>query len=340
MDCLPLLRAVKGRRSSHSHIDNGKPAWGCKGLLKKRSMMATRLSLSGQLRAEARWGIVLALPAIIGFVVWVAGPIVASFVFSFSDWNVGGRFRFVGLENYVRMAQSDKLFWKSLPVTTYYSLTSIPLTLFFAFAIAVLLNQRVIGISFFRTLLYLPSVAPTVAVAMLWLWLFNPDFGLLNYLLRVIGLPKLLWIHDETQVIPSFVLMSIWRIGGPMVIFLAALQGIPASLYEAAELDGGGWWSKLRFITLPLATPAFFFNAVMGIISSFQIFNEAYIMTDGGPNNASLFLVYYVYLNAFRYGRMGYASSLAWALFIVILILTLLMFRVSRNWVYYEAKGR
>jgi multiple sugar transport system permease protein len=156
----------------------------------------------------------------------------------------------------------------------------------------------------------------------------------------VIGVPKLLWIHDEVQVIPSFVLMNIWRMGGPMVIFLAVLQGIPASLYEAAELDGGGWWSKLRYITLPLSTPAFFFNAVMGIISSFQVFNEAYIMTDGGPNNSSLFLVYYVYLNAFRYGRMGYASALAWALFIVILLLTLLMFRISRNWVYYETKGR
>ena len=307
---------------------------------KEQNGTHSHLSLSGQLRAEARWGIVLALPAMIGFVVWVAGPIVASLGFGFSSWNAGGRFRFVGLDNYIRMFRADKLFWKSLLVTTYYSLMSIPLTLLFAFAIAVLLNRKVIGMSLFRTLLYLPSVAPSVAVAMLWLWLFNPDFGLLNYLLGVIGVPKLLWIHDEVQVIPSFVLMNIWRMGGPMVIFLASLQGIPASLYEAAELDGGGWWSKLRYITLPLSTPAFFFNAVMGIISSFQVFNEAYIMTDGGPNNSSLFLVYYVYLNAFRYGRMGYASALAWALFIVILLLTLLMFRISRNWVYYETKGR
>jgi multiple sugar transport system permease protein len=203
-----------------------------------------------------------------------------------------------------------------------------------------LLNHKVIGISFFRTMLYLPSVAPSVAVAMLWLWLFNPDFGLLNYLLGAVGLPKLLWIHDETQVIPSFVLMSIWRLGGPMIIFLAGLQGIPPSLYEAAELDGGGWWRKLWYVTLPLMTPSFFFNAVMGIISSFQIFNEAYIMTDGGPNNGSLFQVYYIYLNAFRYGKMGYASSLAWALFVIILIVTLVMFRASRNWVHYETKGR
>jgi multiple sugar transport system permease protein len=134
--------------------------------------------------------------------------------------------------------------------------------------------------------------------------------------------------------------MNIWRMGGSMVIFLAGLQGIPLSLYEAVELDGGGWWSKLRYITIPLMTPSFFFNAVMGIISSFQIFNEAYIMTDGGPNNASLFQVYYIYLNAFRYGKMAYASSLAWALFVVILLLTLLMFRFSRNWVHYETKGR
>ena len=276
----------------------------------------------------------------LGFLVWIVGPIVASLILSFSDWHVGGSFNFIGFENYLRMVRVDKLFSKSLLVTIYYSLVSIPLTLVFAFAIAFLLNRKVIGISLFRTLLYLPSVAPSVAIAMLWLWLFNPDFGLLNYLLGIVGLPKLLWIHDEVQVIPSFVLMNIWRMGGPMVIFLAGLQGIPLSLYEAVELDGGGWWSKLRYITIPLMTPSFFFNAVMGIISSFQIFNEAYIMTDGGPNNASLFQVYYIYLNAFRYGKMAYASSLAWALFVVILLLTLLMFRFSRNWVHYETKGR
>ena len=307
---------------------------------KRGNAAVFRYPRSGWLRTESKWGIVLALPAMVGFLLWVVGPILVSFILSFSDWHVGGTLHFIGLENYIRMARTDRLFLKSLLVTTYFSLTSIPLTLIVAFAIAILLNQKVIALPIFRTLLYLPYIAPSIPVAILWLWLFNPDFGLLNYFLTMFGLPKLLWLRDGVQVIPSFILMSIWRMGGPMIVFLAGLQGIPQSLYEAVEIDGGGWWSKLRYIIVPLITPAFFFNLVMGIISSFQVFNEAYIMTDGGPNNASLFLVYYIYLNAFRYGKMGYASSLAWALFIVILFLTLLMFRFSRSWVYYETKGR
>ena len=292
----------------------------------------------GQAKIEAKWGILLALPVIIGFFLWTVGPTIASFILSLTRWPTAGSPEFIGLGNYIQMFGKDYLFRKSLGVTTYYAFGSIPLVIIAAFIVAMLLNQKVRGQSIFRTMYYLPSVVPTVASALLWLWLFNPNFGLLNYILSMFGLPQLMWIYDETQVVPSFIIMSIWAMGGTMLIFLAGLQGIPNSLFEAIEIDGGSWWAKFRNITVPMMTPVIFFNLVMGIIGSFQIFNQAYIMTDGGPNNASLFFVYYLYLNAFRYGKMGYACALAWILFLAILALTLIVFKSSSYWVFYEMK--
>jgi len=292
----------------------------------------------GQAKIEAKWGILLALPVIIGFFLWTVGPTIASFILSLTRWPTAGSPEFIGLGNYIQMFGKDYLFRKSLGVTTYYAFGSIPLVIMAAFVVAMLLNQKVRGQSIFRTMYYLPSVVPTVASALLWLWLFNPNFGLLNYILSMFGLPQLMWIYDETQVVPSFIIMSIWAMGGTMLIFLAGLQGIPNSLFEAIEIDGGNWWAKFRNITVPMMTPVIFFNLVMGIIGSFQIFNQAYVMTDGGPNNASLFFVYYLYLNAFRYGKMGYACALAWILFLAILALTLIVFKSSSYWVFYEMK--
>lgn len=292
----------------------------------------------GQAKIEAKWGILLALPVIIGFFLWTVGPTIASFILSLTRWPTAGSPEFIGLGNYIQMFGRDYLFKKSLGVTTYYAFGSIPLVIIAAFIVAMLLNQKVRGQSIFRTMYYLPSVVPTVASALLWLWLFNPNFGLLNYILSMFGLPQLMWIYDEVQVVPSFIIMSIWAMGGTMLIFLAGLQGIPNSLFEAIEIDGGNWWAKFRNITVPMMTPVIFFNLVMGIIGSFQIFNQAYIMTDGGPNNASLFFVYYLYLNAFRYGKMGYACALAWILFLAILALTLIVFKSSSYWVFYEMK--
>ncbi len=292
----------------------------------------------GQAKIEAKWGILLALPVIIGFFLWTVGPTIASFILSLTRWPTAGSPEFIGLGNYIQLFGRDYLFKKSLGVTTYYAFGSIPLVIIAAFIVAMLLNQKVRGQSIFRTMYYLPSVVPTVASALLWLWLFNPNFGLLNYILSMFGLPQLMWIYDETQVVPSFIIMSIWAMGGTMLIFLAGLQGIPNSLFEAIEIDGGNWWAKFRNITVPMMTPVIFFNLVMGIIGSFQIFNQAYIMTDGGPNNASLFFVYYLYLNAFRYGKMGYACALAWILFLAILALTLIVFKSSSYWVFYEMK--
>ncbi|HHV80958.1 MAG TPA: sugar ABC transporter permease [bacterium] len=298
------------------------------------------MTKSKSLSNEAKWGIVLALPAILGFLIWTLGPMVASFILSFTDWNVVSTPHFIGIENFRKMFMEDFIFKKSIYATLYYTLGSVLSTVIFAFLIALLLNQKIKGLPIFRTIFYLPSITPAIASAMLWIWLFNPDFGLLNQLLGRFGIPRLQWIYDEKQVIPSLIFMSIWGMGGTMIIFLAGLQGIPQEFYEAVDMDGGNWWHKFRYITIPMMTPTIFFNLVMAIIGTFQVFTSAYIMTSGGPNYASMFYVYYIYLSAFRYGDMGYACALAVILFFIILSFTLVVFRSSPYWVYYESARR
>lgn len=291
-------------------------------------------------KMEARWGIAMAAPAILGFLLWQLGPMLASLIISFTEWSVVSTPKMIGIGNFTRLFNNDPLFWKSLFATAYYTFLSVPLVITAAFVVATLLNQKVKGLAIFRTIFYLPSVVPAVANSVLWLWLFNPDFGLINSLLNSIGLPGFLWIYDEAQVIPSLVLMSVWGMGNTMIIFLAGLQGVPQHYYEAAEIDGANGWEKWRYVTIPMVSPVMFFNLVMGLIGTFQVFAQAYIMTDGGPNNASLFMVYYLFQNAFLYGRMGYASALAWVLFVIILAFTILVFRSSSSWVYYEGERR
>jgi len=298
------------------------------------------MTKSKSLSNEAKWGIVLALPAILGFLIWTLGPMVASFILSFTDWNVVSTPHFIGIENFRKMFMEDFIFKKSIYATLYYTLGSVLSTVIFAFLIALLLNQKIKGLPIFRTIFYLPSITPAIASAMLWIWLFNPDFGLLNQLLGRFGIPRLQWIYDEKQVIPSLIFMSIWGMGGTIIIFLAGLQGIPQEFYEAVDMDGGNWWHKFRYITIPMMTPTIFFNLVMAIIGTFQVFTSAYIMTSGGPNYASMFYVYYIYLSAFRYGDMGYACALAVILFFIILSFTLVVFRSSPYWVYYESARR
>jgi multiple sugar transport system permease protein len=204
-----------------------------------------------------------------------------------------------------------------------------------------MLNRDIKGVAWFRTIFYLPSVISGVAVSLLWMWIFNPDFGILNHLLwKFFRIQGPAWIASEEWVIPSLIIMSLWGIGGGIVIYLAGLQGIPTELYEAAEIDGAGGWRKLINITLPMISPVIFFNLVMGIIGSFQVFTQAYVMTNGGPNNASLFMVLYLYRNAFQYFSMGYASAIAWILFMIIMALTMLVFKSSPMWVYYEGALR
>ncbi|MFB5760207.1 carbohydrate ABC transporter permease [Paenibacillus medicaginis] len=295
---------------------------------------------SGMERMERNWGLLFALPAILGLMIFTIGPIAASFVFSLTDWTIGGQMSFVGLDNYRTILTEDATFSKSMFVTAYYALGSVPLGLAAAFIIALLLNQKVKGLSVFRTIYYLPTIVPSIANTMLWLWMFNPDFGLLNSLLEQVGLPGSKWIYDERTAIPSLIMMSTWGIGNTVIIFLAGLQSVPAHLYEAAEVDGGHMWHKFIHITIPSMTPTIFFNLVMSLISTFQSFNQAYVMTLGGPNNSTLFYVFYLWRTAFTETKIGYASALAWILFFVIMALTALIFSTASKWVHYEGGGR
>jgi multiple sugar transport system permease protein len=295
-----------------------------------RSRIALRRNLEGWLFAS---------PWVIGFLLWTLGPMLASFVLAFSEWDLVSPPRWVGLRNIQDMAQ-DALVLQSLKVTTLYAISSVPLQIVLGMALALLLNTSIRGLRWYRTAFYLPSVLSGVAVALLWRWLFSPEFGLINILLSYVGVRGPSWLGDERWALPSLVLMSLWGVGAGTIIYLAGLQGIPTDLYEAAEVDGARGWGRFRHITLPLMTPVLFFQLIVGLIGALQVFTQAFITTNGGPNNATLFVLLYLYRNAFQYFRMGYASALAWVLFIYILVLTLVMFRWSAAWVYYEGELR
>jgi len=286
---------------------------------------------------QTRWAIFLVLPAILGFFLWQVGPMIANFVISFTDWEVGSSPQFIGFSNYKELFFDDFIFKKSMGVTFYFAIGSVIASGISAFIVALLLNQQIKFKSVFRALYFLPSIIPLVASSTVWMWLFNPNFGLLNYLLGLLGLPGSEWIYGEATAIPSLILMSVWSMGQTMIIFLAGLQGIPRQLYEAVEIDGGGWWARFAHVTIPMMTPTLFFHIVMGLIGSFQAFVQPYLMTQGGPNYQTMFAVYYIYNNAFFYQRMGYASAIATILFLIILVFTLLVFGTSSRWVYYEA---
>lgn len=279
-------------------------------------------------------GYMFIMPWIIGFAVFSAGALLGSFSISLTEWNMLGTPRFVGIANYQRLA-SDRFFWHSLKVTAYY-LVNVPLGLTLGLLLALLLNQKVYGMSAFRTIFYLPSVTAGVAVSLLWIWIFNQRFGVINVLLRQIGIMGPPWLASERWAIPALIIMSLWGVGGGMLIYLGALQGVPTALYEAATLDGAGAWHKFLNITLPMITPVLLLNLIRSVIGSFQVFTSAYVMTGGGPNYATLFYVLYLYQNAFEWFRMGYASALAWVLFLIILLCTYLVLRTSGKWVYYE----
>lgn len=299
--------------------------------------MRTRLTFR---KREAVLGWVMASPWLIGFLAFTLGPMLASLALSTFEWDLISPAEFVGWGNYRAFFIDDPLSLHSLRITLAYSLMAIPLHLVLGVAVAMLLNVNIKGQAVLRTIYYLPAVLAGVAVAMLWRWIFSPDFGLLNLFLSYVRIEGPNWLGSRTWVLPSFVLMSLWGIGGGMVIYLAGLQGIPTELYEAVAMDGANAARKTWHITLPMLSPVIFFQLIMGVISSMQIFTQAFIMTDGGPANASLFYMLYLYRQAFEYRNMGYASVLAWMLFLCILALTLLLFRTASSWVYYEAETR
>ncbi len=321
--------------------------WGivsvCMALLVVASLIAwVMLARRGRLgysptRQEAIEGYLFASPWIVGFLIFTAGPIILSFFFSFCDYRVLSPARWVGLTNYRDLVSADPLFWKSLWNTCFYALFHVPLAIIGALLLAILLNQPVRGISLFRTIFYLPSVISGVAVSVLWMWILNSEYGLLNTSLAKVGLRGPGWLSDPAWSKPAIVVMSLWGIGGGMIIFLAALQGIPRHLYESATIDGAKPVHQFLYITIPLISPAIFFNLVIGVISSFQVFTQAYVMTNGGPLDSTLFYALYLFRMAFQFFRMGYASAMAWILFAVVLLLTLLQMRLSKRWVYYES---
>jgi multiple sugar transport system permease protein len=236
---------------------------------------------------------------------------------------------------------TDDLFWQALRVTGYYTVVAVPLSQMASLGLAILLNQKIRGVGIFRSIFYLPVILPAAAVALVWVWFLNPSFGIINYFLQQVGLPPLLWLFDENLAIPSFWIMNLWATGGSaMLIYLAGLQGVSRDLLDAAAVDGAGVWHRFWHVTIPMISPVILFNTLTGILNTFQIFTQAYLMTRGGPNNATLFYVLYVYRRAFETGQMGYAAALGWAAFLILLVVSILFFRFSSARVYYEFQRR
>lgn len=277
-------------------------------------------------------------PWLIGFFVFLLGPIVASFYLSFTDYDILQKSVWVGFDNY-KLLFHDPVFWKSLTVTFTYALVALPLSIIFGITLAILLNQKIAGIGVYRTCYYLPSIIPLVASSIVWMWIFRGDEGgLLNNFLDKININGPLWLSDPSWALTALIIMSLWSIGNSVLIYLAGLQDIPKSLYEAAEIDGATFWQQLFFITIPMLTPTIFFNLIIGIISVFQYFIPAYVMTGGGPQYATTFYSLYTYQNAFEDFKFGYASSMAWILFLIVLFFTLLAFKGFSGKVFYQGK--
>ena len=282
-------------------------------------------------------------PWIVGMLVFTLYPLVASLYYSLTDFN-GAQMNFIGLENYRRMF-SEPMFYQSLWVTFRYVSVVVPLNMIAALSLAMLMNQQIPALSFWRTVYFLPSVISGVASAMLWRWVLNPDMGLLNSFLSMVGIQGPRWFWDENWALPSYWLMSLWSVGGSMVIYLAGLQGVPTALYEAAELDGANAWQRLTRITLPMISPVLLFTFITNLITSFQVFTQVFVISGqgaggglslGGPNGATMMYVLYLVSNGIRAARLGYGSALSWVLFVIIMAFTVLFMWVSRRVVYYE----
>jgi len=287
-------------------------------------------------KGEHIWLWVLLAPTLFGLLVGTLGPVLAAIGISFSNWDVITPPTFAGLENYQNLLK-DPTFRKALMNTVYYVGVMVPVSTVLSLGLALLLNQKLRAITWYRTAYFLPVVSSTVAVALVWSWIYSKDFGLLNYVLRTLGLNPIAWLSSTRWAMPAVIIMGVWGIlGEGMIIFLAGLQSISQSYYEAAEVDGASGWQKLWRITLPLITPSLFFFFIITMINAFQTFEQIYIMTRGGPVNSTTTIVYYIYRNAFRNFKMGYASSQAIVLFLIIMVLTLISWRSQEKWVFYD----
>ncbi|WP_018757687.1 carbohydrate ABC transporter permease [Paenibacillus terrigena] len=283
-------------------------------------------------------GYLFILPWFLGLLLFTIGPMIFSLILSFSKWDIItgiGSIEFVGLDNFVNIFK-DELFYTSLKVTFIFALVSVPLYQIISLLVAMMLNMRTKGMNFFRLIFFMPSVIPAVAVSMMWIMILNPEYGILNKALSLVGIEGPAWLQDPKYALSALIVMGIWGIGNTIIIYLSGLQGVPEELYEAAQLDGAGIVRRFFSVTIPMISPTIFFNLIMGIIGGFQYFTQAFVMTNGGPLNSTLFYNLFLYNKAFKTYEMGYASALSWILFAIILIFTLIVIRTSSAWVYYN----
>ena len=299
-------------------------------------MLSAWRNMTPRQRRDARIGYLALSPWMIGFLIFYAFPILATFYFSLTQWTLVDPPVWIGLDNYTRMFTRDPLFVSSLKATTLFVALSLPLKLVLGLMLALLLNLKIPGMNVFRTVFFIPAVISGVAVSLMWIWFLQPDTGVVNTLLSYVGVQGPYWFWDLNWALPSVAIMSIWKVGGAAIIYLAGLQNIPAHLYEAAEIDGASKWRRFWRITLPLLTPTLFFQLIIELIDAFKIFTEAFVITKGGPLKATYFFLYYFYEEAFRNFNMGYASALALFLLVVIMGCTVFVYRTSGRWVYYE----
>lgn len=288
------------------------------------------------LRQERLWGYIFLIPFFVGFIFFIIGPVVVALGLSMTQWDLIGTPKFISITNYQNLFR-DNLFWIALKNTLYYTFLSLPITIALSLILALLMNRKLIGIKWFRSVYFLPVTISIVAVSLLWAWMYSPDFGIINYILSRLGLPQPGWIAETSWAMPSVVIMSVWRsLGFNIIILLAGLQNIDRNLYEAAAIDGAGPWLQFKSITIPMLSSVLFFIIVIGLINSFQVFEQTYIMTQGGPGYSTFTLVYYIFQAGFQFLRMGYASAMSFVLFIIIFVITAGHLTLQSKWVYYE----
>src|SRR3954447_13911412 len=298
---------------------------------------APRARRGGPRGGEGRWALLFLAPTLIGLAVLSAGPILATVAISLTQWDLLRAPKLVGLDNFVQLASDDR-FLKALRNTAFYTITSVPIGMVLSLAIAIALNQTMRGIAWIRTAYFLPVVTSTVAIALVWQWIYSPDAGLLNQALGFVGIAPQRWLSNPTLAMPSIVAMSVWQgLGTDVIVFLAGLQAIPTELLDAASVDGAGRWARFRHVTLPLLTPSIFFTGILALIGSFQIFDQVYVLArPGRPTDATVTLVYTIYENGFQNFKMGYAAAAAWILFAIVAVLTFVYFRLQNRWVHYQ----
>jgi multiple sugar transport system permease protein len=290
----------------------------------------------GPLGGEGRWALLFLAPTLIGLAVLSAGPILATLAISLTEWDLLRAPRFVGIDNFVQLASDDR-FLKALRNTAFYTVASVPLGMSIALFLALALNQTIRGIAWIRTAYFLPVVTSTIAVALVWQWIYSPESGLLNQFIGLFGIEPQRWLNNPTLAMPSIVAMSVWQgLGTDVIIFLAGLQAIPTELLDAASVDGAGRWARFRSIVLPLLTPSIFFTGVLSLIDSFQVFDQIFVLQRPRPTDATITVVYFIYENGFKFFKMGYATAASWILFVIVAFLTTIYFRSQNRWVHYQ----